>query len=331
MTIRERTQAIERQILAPCATLSEQTAGRQKPEPECDIRTPFQRDRDRIVHCKAFRRLKHKTQVFLSPKGDHYRTRLTHTLEVSQIARTISAALLWNETLTEAISLGHDLGHTPFGHAGERALRELSPSGFHHNVQSVRVVERTEQGGAGLNLTAEVRDGILCHTGGKLASTPEGRVVRIADRIAYINHDIEDAIRAGVLRQEQLPKQALKVLGEKKSERIHKLICSVITHSADGNVQMAPDVQEAFDDLCTFMYREVYQGSKAKEWERKVPLLLEQLYVYFHDFDHLPPDMQNIAREDGLEQAVVDYISGMTDSFAISTFKELFLPKAWAL
>lgn len=331
MTIRERIQETEKTILAPYAALSSETKGRERTEPECELRTPFQRDRDRIIHCKSFRRLKHKTQVFLSPEGDHYRTRLTHTLEVSQIARTIASALLLNGDLTEAISLGHDLGHTPFGHAGERALQQIVPNGFHHNRQSVRVVERLEKRGGGLNLTEEVRNGILCHTGAQHASTCEGEVVRLADRIAYLNHDIEDAIRAGVLTTDDLPSDVTAILGYTKSERISTLIWSVVKNSQDGVIQMDPECKQAFDHLHKFMYENVYDNPKAKSEESKVPALMKALYDYFLKDDHLPSEMQKIAQEDGIVCAVTDYIAGMTDHFAVSTFQNLFIPKFWKI
>lgn len=331
MTIRQRNQEMEQKILSSYATLSSQTKGRQRQEEECDLRTPFQRDRDRIIHCKSFRRLKHKTQVFLSPEGDHYRTRLTHTLEVSQIARTIANALLLNEDLTEAISLGHDLGHTPFGHAGERALQRIAPGGFHHNQQSVRVVEKLAGNGKGLNLTFEVRDGILCHTGARQAETPEGQVVRLADRIAYLNHDIEDAICAGVLSDADLPPEVVAVLGNTKSARISSLILSVVENSQDGVIQMDQKRKQAFDHLHKFMYDKVYYNPVAKGEEDKVPALIETLYEYFHHFDHLPVDMQRIAEEEGIDRAVTDYIAGMTDHFAVATFEDLFVPKSWKI
>ena len=338
MNIREQIQQVERQILSPAATLSENSTGRQFPEAEDDLRTPFQRDRDRIIHCKAFRRLKHKTQVFLSQEGDHYRTRLTHTLEVAQIARTIARSLRFNEDLTEAISLGHDLGHTPFGHAGERALREICKAHpledgkdtFCHYEQSVRVVERLEKNGRGLNLTDEVRDGILCHTTGRQARTPEGRIVRIADRIAYINHDIDDAERAGILQEADLPREAVRVLGETKSRRIDTLVRAVIAESADGIMRMPADIQAAFDELHTFMYQSVYLNPTAKSEERKVPLVIEKLYEYALEPAHLSDDLCQIAKEDGPRRAAVDYIAGMTDPYAVELFDRLFVPHAWS-
>ena len=330
MTIRERTQQIERQTLSPEAALSERTLGRVQAEEECPLRTPYQRDRDRILHCKSFRRLKHKTQVFLSPEGDHYRTRLTHTLEVSQIARTIARALLLNEDLTEAVSLGHDLGHTPFGHAGERALDALAPGGFRHYEQSVRVVERLENGGRGLNLTWEVRDGIFCHTRGREAGTAEGRVVRLADRIAYINHDIDDAVRAGVLRERDLPREAA-ILGGRKSERIDTLVRSVIENSAGGEIRMAQDVEHAFRTLHEFMFESVYRNPYAKKEERKVPALIGALYDHLVQPGNLPEDMRRIAEEDGAPRAACDYIAGMTDHFAVRLFQAIYVPKAWSI
>lgn len=331
MTIREETMEIEKNTLSPYASLSANTRGRQRPEEECELRTPYQRDRDRILHCKSFRRLKHKTQVFLSPEGDHYRTRLTHTLEVSQIARTIARALRLNEDLTEAVSLGHDLGHTPFGHAGEQVLDKLMPGGFRHYEQSVRIVEKLEKDGQGLNLTEEVRDGILCHTRGTEAFTLEGRVVRLADRIAYINHDIDDAERAGVLKEANIPEEIIAVLGRRRSERIDTLVHSVVKNSGDGVVRMDPDVQQAFDLLHDFMYRYVYRNPYAKAEERKVPFLLGALFDYLKKPENLPEDMRRIAEEDGLERAACDYIAGMTDHFAIQLFQDIYVPKSWRI
>ena len=331
MTVRERTEELEEKILSPSAMLSKNTRGRETPEGEDSLRTPFQRDRDRIIHCKAFRRLKHKTQVFLSPEGDHYRTRLTHTLEVSQIARTIARALLLNEDLTEAISLGHDLGHTPFGHAGERALNDLFPGGFRHYEQSVRVVERLEKNGKGLNLTKEVRDGILCHTSGREALTMEGRVVRVADRIAYLNHDIDDAERAGVLAEKDIPEAITGVLGHSKSKRIDTLVRSVVDSSDEHAIRMAPDVGEAFGLLGDFMFHSVYENPTAKGEERKVPLLIGALFQYLKKPENLPEDMRRIAEEDGCERAACDYIAGMTDHFAVELFKSIYVPASWKL
>lgn len=329
MNIRERTEMLEQQILSPYAALAKNTLGRDIPEQECELRTAYQRDRDRIIHCKSFRRLKHKTQVFLSPEGDHYRTRLTHTLEVSQIARTIARALLLNEDLTEAISLGHDLGHTPFGHAGERALNELCPYGFRHYEQSVRIVEKLEKNGNGLNLTKEVRDGILCHTKGTEAKTLEGRIVRLADRIAYINHDIDDAIRAGVLQEKDIPSEITSALGVKRSQRIDTLVHSVVANSQNGVIAMDAEVQKAFDQLYEYMFQYVYLNPYAKKEEKKVPILITTLYNYLKVPENLPDDMKLIAQQDGLERAACDYIAGMTDHFAIALFQSIFVPKSW--
>lgn len=329
MTVSERTQSIEEQILSPYAALSKNTLGRDVPEDECDLRTPYQRDRDRILHCKSFRRLKHKTQVFLSPEGDHYRTRLTHTLEVSQIARTIARALQLNEDLTEAISLGHDLGHTPFGHAGERVLNDLYPGGFRHYEQSVRIVEKLEKNGAGLNLTKEVRDGILCHTKGREAMTLEGRIVRLADRIAYINHDIDDAERAGVLLENDIPKEITSVLGGRRAERIDTLVHSVAENSLDGTIRMDVQIQQAFDRLYDFMYEYVYLNPYAKAEEKKVPNLIGALYSYLKLPENFPQEMSMIAERDGAERAACDYIAGMTDHFAIQLFQDIYVPKSW--
>jgi len=337
LNIREQTEEIERNILSSTATHACDTAGRQYPEEEDDLRTAFQRDRDRIIHCKSFRRLKRKTQVFLSPEGDHYRTRLTHTLEVDQIARTIARCLRLNEDLTEAISLGHDLGHTPFGHAGERALNDIcqehpledGSTAFHHYEQSVRIVERLEKEGRGLNLTAEVRDGILHHTCGEQAHTPEGHIVRMADRIAYINHDIDDSERAGILKESDLPQEVTAVLGHTKSQRIDCLVRSVVRCSGDGIMRMEPQVETAFDKLNDFMYRSVYVNPSAKSEERKVPMVLEKLYEYALDSRNLPEHLQKIAAQDGPRRAAVDYIAGMTDPYAVELFQQVYVPHAW--
>ena len=330
LSIREETQRIEREILSPYAALSENTRGRVREAAECPIRTPYQRDRDKVIHCKAFRRLKHKTQVFLSPEGDHYRTRLTHTLEVAQIARTIARALRLNEDLTEAVALGHDLGHTPFGHAGERALNRLMPNGFRHYEQSVRVVERLANDGRGLNLTFEVRDGIRCHTTGQEARTMEGRIIRWADKIAYMNHDIDDAIRAGVIRESDIPRDITAVLGDTKNKRITTMVTSLIRNSPAGVVNMDADVLEAYDALHEFMYEAVYLNDYAKREEKKVPHLIESLFGYYvRHPDRLPESMREIAEADGKEQAACDYIAGMTDRFAVDLYSNLFIPKAW--
>lgn len=331
MTIREQTQAMEREMLAPWAALSSNTRGRQHPEEECEMRTPYQRDRDRIIHCKSFRRLKHKTQVFLSPEGDHYRTRLTHTLEVSQIARTIARALRLNEDLTEAVALAHDLGHTPFGHAGERALNALLPHGFRHYEQSLRVVERLEKDGRGLNLTYEVRNGILCHTTGLEADTAEGRIIRWADKIAYMNHDIDDAIRAGVLREEEIPQSITDVLGSSKTQRITSLIRSVVENSREGKIAMDEVTYRAYEELSDFMYQAVYLNEYAKREERKVPHIIHSLFNHFRNPDYLPDYMKRIAEEEGVETASCDYVAGMTDHYAVACYQDLFIPKAWNL
>ena len=329
MTVREETQTIERLTLSPYAALSEQSFGRRTPEPEDDLRTCYQRDRDRILHCKSFRRLKQKTQVFLSPEGDHYRTRLTHTLEVSQIARTIARALRLNEDLTEAISLAHDLGHTPFGHAGERALNELCPDSFKHYMQSLRVVDKLEKDGRGLNLTWEVRNGIVTHTKGTWAATPEGRIVRMADQIAYVNHDIEDAVRAGVLDPATLPKECTAVLGQTKSARITTMINSILANS-DGDVKVGAEENEAFLALRDFMYATVYVDKNAKREEQKVDKLIAELYEYYlTHVDRMSNFYVQLAYQEGRERAVTDYISGMSDEFAIRTFEELFVPQKW--
>lgn len=332
MTIRARIEQTEHLLLALEATFADRSAGRDRPETPCDLRTDFQRDRDRILHCKSFRRLKHKTQVFLSPEGDHYRTRLTHTLEVAQIARTVARCLRLNEDLTEAIALGHDLGHTPFGHAGERALNECMASigGFAHYEQSVRVVERLENDGTGLNLTVEVRDGILHHTIDPQASTPEGRIVRIADRIAYINHDIDDAERAGILQPGAIPDRLVRVLGDRRKTRIDTMVRSLVTHSTPAQLAMAADVQEAFDALHEFLYANVYRNPAAKSEEAKVPELVGRLFAHYcaHP-ETLPDDLQPICAAEGIPRAVGDYIAGMTDGYAIRAFESLMIPQGW--
>ena len=333
MTLREQTQRREDSLLSPFACRSAQSRGRARQEKECDIRTPFQRDIDRIVYSKAFRRLKHKTQVFLQPEGDHYRTRMTHTLEVSRIARTIARALDLNEDLTEAIALGHDLGHTPFGHAGERMLAQLMPEGFAHYQQSVRVVDRLEKNGQGLNLTWEVRNGILCHTKGTPAATLEGQVVRLADHIAYINHDIEDALRGGVIIPMDIPLEVSNVLGFTHGDRINTLVHDAITASQgqDHIVQSHP-VEEAMLALKDFMFASVYTNPLAKGEEGKAQNMLQALFQYYQgNPDELPSDFQTIRLEDGVDRAVCDYIAGMTDPFAVEKYKELFIPKGWTV
>ncbi|MGN1044186.1 MAG: deoxyguanosinetriphosphate triphosphohydrolase [Acutalibacteraceae bacterium] len=329
MTIREKYEKFEKSFLSEHAAFSCDTLGRAKFEPLCEIRTEYQRDRDRILHSKSFRRLKHKTQVFISPKGDHYRTRLTHTLEVAQISRTVARALRLNEDLTEAISLGHDVGHTPFGHAGESALNELCPSGFRHYDQGVRVLSNLEKNGKGLNLTKEVLDGIKCHTKGTEAATAEGRVVRLCDRIAYVNHDIEDALRAGILNNDKIPKEFVEVFGNRFSERINTMVTSVILNSDKKDIRMSGKLAEKFDDMHRFMYKEVYLNKRSFSEDQKVPFVINSLYEHFvKNFEELPIYIQKISQKEGIETAVCDYIAGMTDQFAISVFKEIFIPKS---
>lgn len=330
MLIRERTQELERMTLSLNACLSQNTKGREHPEEECNIRTAFQRDRDRIIHCNSYRRLMHKTQVFLSPEGDHYRTRLTHTQEVSQIARTISRALRLNEDLTEAIAQGHDLGHTPFGHAGESVLNQYLEGGFAHAEQSVRVVEQLERDGKGLNLTWEVRDGILHHSsGGQAANTLEGRVVRFSDKIAFMNHDIDDAIRAGILTEEDLPWQVKTTLGRSKSRRITTLVESIIANS-DSDIVMDPEIKGAYDELMRFMYSTIYVDPRAKGEEGKAKDMIRRLYEHFSNNPRLlPREYQSIVEEEGVPRAVCDYISGMSDRFCVSLYTELFIPRSW--
>jgi len=330
---REERLSLERQILSPLASLAELSKGRERPEPECEIRTCYQRDIDRITHSKSFRRLKHKTQVFLQPEGDHYRTRLTHTLEVARIGRTIARGLRLNEDLAEAIALGHDLGHTPFGHAGEHALNEIlsEEGGFRHNQQSLRVVESLESEGRGLNLTQEVRNGILCHTGEAPPETQEGSVIRIADRIAYMNHDVDDAIRAGILRETDIPTEITCAFGAKHGERINTLILDLLSESEKrGEIALSPHCAFVFNLFYDFMSNSVYRNLKAKSEERKVRGILEGIFEYYCDTpDELPGDFLRIAAQDGLRRAVSDYVSGMTDKYAIYTFEKLFIPVAW--
>ena len=333
MTLREQTQRWEEEKLSPLACRSAQTRGRVRPEEECQVRTPFQRDTDRIVYSKAFRRLKHKTQVFLQPEGDHYRTRMTHTLEVSRIARTIARALALNEDLTEAIALGHDLGHTPFGHAGERTLAAIMPGGFEHNEQSLRVVDRLEKEGEGLNLTWEVRDGILRHTGPERPATLEGQVVRLADQIAYINHDIEDALRGGVIYPMDIPLEVSRVLGFTHGARIDALVKDAVEASRGQDaIRQSPEVGEAMAALKDFMFANVYTNPLAKGEEGKAQELLLRLFEHYQkNPDELPADFQAIRQEEGVDRAVCDYIAGMTDPFAVEKYKELFIPMGWTL
>ena len=331
MNAREISEQNERLILCDKAMFSSETAGRKLPETESDLRTCYQRDRDRIIHCKAFRRLKHKTQVFLSPESDHYRTRLTHTLEVAQIARTIARALRLNEDLTEAIALGHDLGHTPFGHAGERALQELTSTGFTHYEQSVRVCEKIEKNGKGLNLTAEVLDGILRHTRGEEAHTLEGRIVRTADRVAYINHDIDDAVRAGVIAESDIPRDIAAALGDTKSRRINTLVESIVKNS-DDTIKMDAETEKYYDKLHEFLFESVYKNPVAKSEETKVSGIVEGLIKYFFkNPEKMPEEYLKIAAAEGKERAVTDYIAGMTDHYAVTVFSDIYIPKAWSI
>ena len=332
MYYRMEQEAKERLALSQFATKSMDSKGRQILEPECEIRTVFQRDRDRILHSKAFRRLAHKTQVFISPEGDHYRTRLTHTLEVSQIARTIARALHLNEDLTEAIALGHDLGHTPFGHTGEQRLKHLTEDAFSHNKHSLRVVDVLENGGQGLNLTFEVRDGIVNHPTSGKPSTLEGKVVQIADKIAYINHDIDDAIRGKVLTNQELPQKCVKVLGNTSSERMSCLIKDITKHSIQTNdIVMSAVVHEALYEMRAFLFQHVYVGSAAKEQEDKAKRVVSELYQYYmNHLEKLPTVYkERLLLGDSDKQIVCDYIAGMTDRYAINAYMELFFPKSW--
>lgn len=333
MTIREQLELREIEYLSVYATLSKDSKGRQRPEEQCDIRPVFQRDRDRILHCKAFRRLKQKTQVFLLPKGDHYRTRLTHTLEVSQNARTIAKALRLNEDLVEAIALGHDLGHTPFGHAGERALNRVYK--FSHHKQSLRVVDRIEKDGKGLNLTWEVRDGILNHQTAGNPHTLEGQVLRLSDKLAYIYHDMDDAIRGGILTEEDIPKEIRNTLGYSCKARLNTLVHDVITNSMEKPVvELSPAIGQAMSDLRKFMFQNVYLNPKAKGEEDKAVHMIEQLYEYYiHHIDALPRLFKDALEQsdDPKEQIVCDYIAGMTDSYAVKKFQDYFVPEAWKI
>lgn len=333
MTIREELEKRESEYLSPFASKSSETKGRSCPEDECDMRTAFQRDRDRILHCRAFRRLKQKTQVFLLPEGDHYRTRLTHTLEVAQIARTIAKALRLNEELVEAIALAHDLGHTPFGHAGERALNRMYR--FTHTEQSVRVVERLEKNGKGLNLTWEVKDGILNHQTAGNPHTLEGQIVRLSDKFAYIHHDIDDAVRGGILVEEDIPDYFRDILGKTSKKRLNTMIRDVIANSMDQpQIQMSEEIQKATFDLRAFMFVNIYSNPKAKGEEDKAVHMIEQLYRYYIEYPgRLPEQYLNYVTnaEDELEQVVCDYIAGMTDTYAVRKFKEIYVPGAWVI
>lgn len=342
MNIREHSEKIERNILSPHAALSAESKGRQRPEEPCSIRTDFQRDRDRIIHSKSFRRMKHKTQVFLAPTNDHYRTRLTHVIEVSQIARTISRALRLNEDLTEAIALGHDLGHTPFGHAGEAALNELFPGGFKHVIHSLRVVDVLEKGGKGLNLTYEVRDGIAKHSKGMGAvdnpayrpETLEGQVVRISDLVAYANHDLDDAVRARIITLDDVPERCLNALGRTNSERINRMVADIITETIrhDGEkVAASTEVAEAMVELRGYLFNTVYMNEKIKNNFLKATKVIRELYEYFcENEEEFRKYGGNAPRErETLERAVCDFIAGMTDSYAISVYETIFLPRRW--
>ncbi len=330
-TIRDMFLEREKSNLSEFAFLTSNTKGREYPYTECSVRTEFQRDRDKIIHSSSFRRLMHKTQVFLAPVDDHYRTRLTHTLEVTQIARIIARALRLNEDLTEAAALGHDLGHTPFGHAGEEAVREFYSPDFSHYKQSLRVVEKLENDGMGLNLTWEVRDGILNHTGKNMASTLEGVIVKFADRIAYINHDIDDARRAGILSSEDIPRDIRAVLGDGHSERINRMVLSVIMASeGKPEIKMTDEVGEATAALRSFLFDTVYQNSAAKAEDKKAKALLGSLFEYFCEKPELMPDVYfNNTFTEGVERCVCDYISSMTDRYAIDTYNALFVPRVW--
>jgi dGTPase len=349
-TVRELREAFEAEYLSPLAAKSAE-AVREQPEEPCPIRPAYQRDRDRILHSKPFRRLKHKTQVFIAPLGDHYRTRLTHTLEVTQISRTVARALRLNEDLTEAIGLGHDIGHAPFGHAGETALTRIYPDHFRHNEQSRRIVEVLERDGKGLNLTYAVREGIYLHSKARkdimttawgTASTLEGQIIKICDSVAYINHDIDDAMRAGVLHHEELPADTLEVLGQSHGERINTMVADMIQHNwwaaGDGTppeqplLSMSSDVLAATNKLRDFMYREVYINDRSKVEDQKVRFIIETLYEHFVQHpEEIPADLRQIAeqRNEPTERAAVDYIAGMTDRYALAVFKKIFVPKTW--
>lgn len=328
MNVREQSELLEEKTLSSKAFLSK-NSHRENQEDKCTLRTEFQRDRDRILHSNSFRRLMHKTQVFLAPKGDHYRTRLTHTLEVAQIARTIARALRLNEDLAEAAALGHDLGHTPFGHAGEYALNEITSSGYIHAEQSVRIVKYIERSCLGLNLTDEVIDAIKHHSSGEQAHTLEGKIVRYADKIAYMNHDIEDAIRAGILTEDDIPWNVKYTLGSGKSSRITSFITSLVENSHD-DIKMSPEIQKAFNELRSFLFEAVYENPVAKNQEIKAKQLVKSLYFhYLSNVDKLPDDYKYLAEKWGNERAVCDYISGMSDKYAISLYTELYIPKSW--
>ncbi len=335
MNIRQKNEELEKSYLSPYAALSCDSQGRDREEEQCDLRTVYQRDRDRIIHCKAFRRLKHKTQVFLAPMGDHYRTRLTHTLEVSQIARTISKSLRLNEDLTEAIALGHDLGHTPFGHAGERALNQICSLGFQHYKQSIRVVELLENEGRGLNLTKEVRDGIVNHRTSGNPSTLEGKVVRLSDKIAYINHDIDDAIRGRIISEKDIPKKYTEILGDSTKKRLDTLVHDIVKNSIDkNNILMSPEVESAMMGLRGYMFESVYTNPLAKSEEVKARDMLIQLYEYYlKNIEQMPAEFVYLIQQCGEneERVVCDYIAGMSDQYSVATFQQIFEPKFWKM
>ena len=329
---RAERERLEHYIVGPYGVLAENSRGRLTDEEACSIRTCFQRDVDRITHSKSFRRLKHKTQVFLQPEGDHYRTRLTHTLEVSRLARTVARALSLNEDLAEAIALGHDLGHTPFGHAGERALNRIYPGGFKHYEQSLRVVDILERDGRGLNLCYETRMGILNHTLGAPDDTLEATAVRLCDRIAYVNHDLDDSIRAGILTNEDVPEIIRRNCGEKNSRRIDAIISDLIENSGGGRIRMSDRMQETFDYFHAFMYSDVYTNPVAKREEGKVEGILAGLYDYYTSHpEALPEDFSGVIEKEGIERAAVDYISGMTDGYAMEKYGDIFIPFAWTV
>lgn len=330
MSIRQELEKRERMFLSPYAVCSADTRGRDYPISPDSMRTEFQRDRDRILHCKSFRRLKFKTQVFIAPEGDHYRTRLTHTLEVSQVARTLARAMRLNEDLAEAIALGHDLGHTPFGHSGERSLDRLTENGFRHNEQSLRMVEVLE-GGEGLNLTQEVRDGILNHSGKLKPATLEGECVARADRIAYINHDIDDAIRAGVLREFEIPHELLRILGETHGQRINTMITDIVDNSTEQpHVRMSPRIQEACDEMRAFLFEKVYMDEWRREEERRCDHVITALFEYYIEHPgEMPLEYVQISYRDGTERAVTDYLACMTDRYALRTYQKLFVPESF--
>ncbi len=326
MNIRQMREQLESQTLSPLAQLSANSKGRERYEEPCELRTEYARDRDKIIHCKSFRRLKHKTQVFISLDNDHYRTRLTHTLEVSQIARTIARALMLNEDLVEAISLAHDLGHTPFGHSGERALDKIAPGGFRHYEQSLRVVDKLEKDGTGLNLTWEVRNGILCHTGDNVADTCEGIIVKFADRFAYINHDIDDAVRAGVISGEDIPKDFIEILGQNHSGRINTLISDIVSESAKNQkICMSDHILGAMTGLRNFMFEHVYQRLGQRDYQAEH--IIHKLYEYFMKYpEKMPAEYTRLLDFEQKHTAVCDYLAGMTDIYCVNYFKKLFLP-----